>query len=259
MQTDSPATPFFQFHPDGPRPSLYFFHGDVDNGGLYARRLVRCFGPDHPIITIDPHGLRGDPIPSSIEEMAADRLPLILERQASGPFLLGGYCNGALVAFEVARLLMAAGHTVEMVAMVDPPTVNARPETRVILVLMQHVISPRRIARIYNFMTRLERREVLGKMHDVLVNSKNRLPLSSRQVAYSIAMAQYLPAPLDAPVVFYSAGHDGRAWKRLSPQLEVIRVSGGHLGCVTTGAELLVDHLRRWIDALADVPARPQE
>ena len=258
MQTVSPATPFFQFHADGHRPSLYFFHGDLESGGLYVRRMVRLFGPDHPIITIDPHGLRGEPIPPSIEGMAADRLPLILERQASGPFLLGGYCNGALVAFEMARLLMAAGHKVEMVAMVDPPTISARPAVRAMLVLIKHVVSPHLLARTYNLMTRLERRELLVKMYGVLVNAKNRLPPSSRQEAYSIAMAQYLPAPLDVPVVFYSAGHDGQVWRRLSPQLEVIQVSGGHLGCVTTGAELLVDHLRQRIDALAEVAAQEQ-
>jgi thioesterase domain-containing protein len=88
--------------------------------------MVELFGPDYPIISIDPHGRYGEPIPPSIEEMAADRLPLILETQASGPFLLGGQCNGALVAFEVARLLMAAGHKVDLVAMVDPPPVPCR-------------------------------------------------------------------------------------------------------------------------------------
>nr|WP_225648679.1 thioesterase domain-containing protein [Bradyrhizobium brasilense] len=58
------------------------------------------------------------------------RLPLILERQASGPFLLGGKCKGAMVAFEAARRLMATGNNVRMVAMINPPTVNAvrRPE-----------------------------------------------------------------------------------------------------------------------------------
>jgi len=74
--------------------------------------MVELFGPDYPIISIDPHGLRGEPIPPSIEEMAADRLPLILKTQASGPFLLGGFCNGAMLAFEAARALMAAGHKV---------------------------------------------------------------------------------------------------------------------------------------------------
>lgn len=33
--------------------------------------------------------------------------------------------------------------------------------------------------------------------------------------AYSAAMAQYLSAPLEVPVTFYAAEHDGRAWRHL--------------------------------------------
>ncbi|RDI57946.1 AMP-binding protein [Microvirga subterranea] len=261
-QAAAPPAPVFQFHTDGDRPPLFFFHGDFASGGFYVRRMVHLLGPDHPIITIDPHGLHGEPIPSSIEAMAADRLPHILERQASGPFLLGGQCNGALVAFEAARLLMAAGHRVEMVAMVDPPTVSARPMMRTILRLAQHHVSPQRLARIYDQLGRLERvlkmspGEFLAKAHDVVVNTDDRLPPSFRRQAFTVAMARYLPAPLDVPVVFYSASHDGRAWRRLSGNLEVIEVPGGHDYCLTTGAELLVQHLRHRIDALSEVPAR---
>src|SRR4029077_3583396 len=142
MQTGAPTPPFLRFHACGDRPPLYFFNGDLVSGHLSVRRMVELFGPDYPIISIDPHGFRGEPIPPSIEEMAADRLPLILEKQRSGPFLLGGKCNGAMVAFEAARLLMAAGHKVDMVAMIDPPTVNARPVPRAILGSMKPIVSP---------------------------------------------------------------------------------------------------------------------
>jgi hypothetical protein len=85
MQAGTPAPQFFQFHAGGDRPPLYFFNGDLVSGGHSSvRRMVELFGPDYPIISIDPHGLRGEPIPLSIEEMAADRLPLILKRLASG-------------------------------------------------------------------------------------------------------------------------------------------------------------------------------
>ena len=84
-----------------------------------------------------------------------------------------------------------------------------------------------------------------------LSNPNNEIPPALWD-AYSIAMAQYLPAPLEVPVTFYAADHDGRAWRRLSSQLEVIQVPGGHRDCLTIGAELLVDHLRQRIDVLAD-------
>ncbi|QHO71344.1 acyl-CoA synthetase [Bradyrhizobium sp. CCBAU 051011] len=265
-QTGTPTTPVFQFSASGNRPTLYFFNGDLVSGHPCMRRIVDLFGPDYPITSIDSHGLHGEPIPPSIEAMAADRLPLILARQASGPFLLGGRCNGAMVAFETARLLMAAGHKVDIVAMVDPPTVSARPAARAIIAVMKPMVSPYLLRWTYQLMVQLEvffkgastsekiakvlTRLRIAKLHDGLSSTNNEIPPALWD-AYSIAMAQYLPAPLEVPVSFYAAGSDGRAW-RLSSQLEVIEVPAGHSDCLTSGAERLVDHLRQRIDALAD-------
>jgi oxalate---CoA ligase len=251
MQTGTPATPYFQFSACGHRPPLHFFNGDLVGGHSCMRRMVELFGPDYPIISIDPHGLRGEPIPPSIEEMAADRLPLILERQTSGPFLLGGKCNGAMVAFETARLLMAAGHKVDMVAMVDPPTVGARPVPRAIIGLMKPMVSPYLLRWAFEQMARLERFSSKASTSEQITLAKREIPRASWD-AYSIAMARYLPAPLEVPVAFYAAEHDGRGWSHLSSQLEVIQVPWGHHGCLTIGAELLVEHLRQRIDVLAD-------
>ena len=150
--------------------------------------------------------------------MAADRLPLILETQANGPFLLGGKCNGAMVAFEAARELMAAGHKVHMVAMVDPPTISARPAPRALLGRMKPLVSPYHLRWTYELMTRLERffsastSKRIAKLSKVLSNPyfNNEIPPALWD-AYSIAMAEYLPTPLDVPVTFYAAEHDGRA------------------------------------------------
>ncbi|WP_246161136.1 AMP-binding protein [Bradyrhizobium sacchari] len=270
-QIDTQATPYIHFHGDGNRPPLHFFNGDLVSGHSSMRRMVQLLGPDHPIISINPHGLRGESVPPSIEEMAADRLPLILDRQASGPFVLGGFCNGAIVAFEAARLLMAAGHRVDRVVMVDPPTVSARAAAQAILRPMKRLVSPYSLRWTYQLMVRLEQffygstsKRVSQlytalinpkKLHDAVFNPYDTIPRALWE-PYSLAMAQYLPAPLEVPVTFYAADHDGRAWRALSSQLEVIQVPGGHGGCLTIGAERLVDHLRKRIDALAcGVPA----
>jgi thioesterase domain-containing protein/acyl carrier protein len=249
-QTDTPPTPFAQFHAGGNRPPLYFFNGDLRHGHAGLRRMVELLGPDYPIISINPHGLRGEPIPPSIEQMAADRMPIILERQASGPFLLGGKCNGAMVAFEAARQLMAAGHTVHMVAMIDPPTVNARPATRAIIRLMKPIVSPYHLRGMFERMARWERDAKRSTSEPVWI-ANGKIPPALWD-AYSMAMAPYVPAPLEVPVAFYAAEHEGRDWRHLCSQLEVVQVPWGHDGCLTIGAELLVDHLRQRIDALAD-------
>ena len=100
-------------------------------------------------------------------------------------------------------------------------------------------------------MARLERAFKALKSEQITIITKLEIPPTLWD-AYSIAMAQYLPTPLDVPVTFYAAEHDGWAWRRLSSQLEVIQVPVGHNDCLTIGAELLVDHLRQRIDVLAD-------
>ncbi|MHC2318386.1 acyl-CoA synthetase (AMP-forming)/AMP-acid ligase II/thioesterase domain-containing protein/acyl carrier protein [Bradyrhizobium diazoefficiens] len=267
IEPGTQPTPVLQFNASGDRPALYFFNGSLVSGHTSMQRMVELLGPDYPIISIDPHGLHGEAIPPSIEKMAADRLPLILERQASGPFLLGGFCNGAMVAFEAARLLMAAGHRVDMVAMVDPPTVGARAAAQAILRPMKRLVSPYSLRWTYQLMVRLEQffngstSKRVGqlytaltnpkKLHDAVLNPYDTIPPALWE-SYSLAMAQHLPVPLDVPVTFYAADHEGRAWRALSSQLEVIQVPGGHGECLTIGAERLVAHLRQRMDAVAD-------
>ena len=65
--------------------------------------------------------------------MAADRLPLVMSAQPKGPYRLGGKCLGGIVAYELARLLVASGEKVEMVVMIDAPTINARRSVQTFL------------------------------------------------------------------------------------------------------------------------------
>jgi len=45
--------------------------------------------------------------------------------QPQGPFRVGGFCNGGVVAFEIARQLSAAGDTVEALILLDASGRNA--------------------------------------------------------------------------------------------------------------------------------------
>jgi surfactin synthase thioesterase subunit/acyl carrier protein len=110
--------------PPNDETPLMFFHGDVKEGGFYLAPLARKLAPEVPLIAIAPHGMADEPIPHSIEAMAAERLPAVLEIQPTGPYRLGGFCAGAIVAFETARLLLTLGHRVEIVVLVNPPGVS---------------------------------------------------------------------------------------------------------------------------------------
>jgi thioesterase domain-containing protein len=61
----------------------------------------------------------------TIEAMAARHLAELRKAQPHGPYRLGGFCAGGLIALEMARELKAAGEVVERVVMVDSVHPNA--------------------------------------------------------------------------------------------------------------------------------------
>jgi len=120
------AAPVVEIQRGNGRLPFFYLHGDFNGGGLYCRSLARQLGEDQPFYALQPHGLDGQPAPSSIEAMAAHHLRSLREVQPSGPYLLGGHCNGGLIAFEMARRLEAAGERVALLALVCTQGRNVR-------------------------------------------------------------------------------------------------------------------------------------
>jgi len=52
--------------------------------------------------------------------MATAHLEAMRTVQPKGPYLLGGFCNGGLIAYEMARQLYAQGERVDLLALIDP-------------------------------------------------------------------------------------------------------------------------------------------
>jgi thioesterase domain-containing protein len=59
--------------------------------------------------------------------LVADDIAALRSIQPEGPYQLGGYCSGGLVAFEVAQELWAQGERVELLALLETPYVISRP------------------------------------------------------------------------------------------------------------------------------------
>ncbi len=114
-----PATPIVAINDGGERPPLVFLHGALNGGGFYSRSLARALGSDQPMLVVQPHTLGGAGIPDTIEAMAADRIAALRALRPRGPYFLGGFCNGAVVAFEMARQLIALGDDVPLVFVIQ--------------------------------------------------------------------------------------------------------------------------------------------
>jgi thioesterase domain-containing protein len=81
--------------------------------------VTRHLGPEQPFYLLEPYKFDGLPFPPSFEAMAAAYLEVLREIQPEGPYQFGGYCNGALFAYEMARQLHAQGQTVDLLLMID--------------------------------------------------------------------------------------------------------------------------------------------
>jgi thioesterase domain-containing protein len=58
--------------------------------------------------------------------MAARHIASLRTVQPTGPYLVGGFCAGGLVAYEIAQQLRAAGERVDLLVVVDTAALNAR-------------------------------------------------------------------------------------------------------------------------------------
>ena len=103
----------------GERQPFFCVHG-FGGGVLDYGELARRPGNDQPFFGLQARGLDGAAEPhASIESMAAHYVDAVRSLQPEGPYYLGGYCLGGVIAYEMARLLAAQGQTVGLLAILE--------------------------------------------------------------------------------------------------------------------------------------------
>ncbi len=103
----------------GQPPSLFLVHS-VAGELTWMPRLLEGLEPGRPLHGFAAPGLNSDaPFVSSLEAMAAAYLRDVREQQPRGPYLLGGYSMGGVVAFEMARQLEAGGEAAALLVLID--------------------------------------------------------------------------------------------------------------------------------------------
>ncbi len=119
-----PSSPIVAVQASGTKRPFFYLHGDYKSGAFYCLLLARDLGSDQPFYALDPPKFDDLPFPSSLEEMAATNIQLIRTVQPEGPYLLGGFCNGGLIAYEMARQLHTQGENVDLLLSIDPTPVG---------------------------------------------------------------------------------------------------------------------------------------
>ncbi|MFO0758967.1 MAG: amino acid adenylation domain-containing protein [Byssovorax sp.] len=94
--------------------------------------LSRRLGPDQPVFVLqssyrEEDDGRGPYAQAEYEAIAADYIAAMRSVAPEGPYLLGGMCEGAHLAFEMTRQLHRAGQRVALLVMLDAwPVENTR-------------------------------------------------------------------------------------------------------------------------------------
>ena len=107
LQPEGKGAAFFCVHPAG--------------GIVYCfLELAQQLGTGHPFHAFQAPGLDGECEPfARLDEMAACYVEALLLKQPSGPYHLGGWSLGGLVAFEMARQLRERGYAIATLALFD--------------------------------------------------------------------------------------------------------------------------------------------
>ncbi|HEX6288816.1 MAG TPA: amino acid adenylation domain-containing protein [Herpetosiphonaceae bacterium] len=126
--TPAPWTPLVGIQTRGTRRPFYCVH--AGGGSVLAYyKLAKFLGEDQPFYGLQSVGIDGDQEPlTTIEEMATRYIAAIREFQPEGPYLLGGWCTGGRIAYEMARQLEAQGQQIALLALLDSGPLDIAPE-----------------------------------------------------------------------------------------------------------------------------------
>jgi len=261
LTTFSPLVPI---RSSGSRPPLFFVH-PTGGGVLCYSDVAAHLGSDVPFYGLQARGhTMGQPI-DDVKEMAAYYLEAIRSVQSQGPYYLGGWSFGGVVAFEMAQQLHAIGESVGLVALLDSQAETAHLEFDAATLIAENVSEHIPIS-----VEELRSRDVDDQLREVmsLAQQRNLMPPdfaledARRYVdvyrAHWNAANGYEPQVYPGKLTLFRASdkpeefirrNPARGWDKLAHGgVDIIAVPGSHQSMVKNPhAEVLAERLRACI------------
>jgi surfactin family lipopeptide synthetase A len=189
--------------PEGDRPPFFCIHG---LGGTVLRfhALAQHMGTDRPFYGVQAQGLEGDrAFHNKVEDMAAFYIKEIRTRQPEGPYYLGGYSLGGLIAFEMSRQLQADGQEVGLLALLD--TYPGKPKSNKLL--LSTLLTLPRSEQISYLMQRAKRiRKGVKRRFEALFLPA---PLKAVRKVFAVAEEGYKPQVYFGSATWFRATEKG--------------------------------------------------
>src|SRR5512140_1102122 len=215
----------------GTRLPFFCVHAIFGEVASYVE-LAKVIGANQPFLAIEAQGLEGTAPPrASIPEMVRAYHDGIVRAQPVGPYHLGGWSLGGMIAGDVARLLVQEGREVGLLALIDSPA----PISENFAHVGESVSEGLRRYSESPFGKGLDARsvELEEARHLGLPDTISFLEVLERRVPASevrtinllrvcranlVALSNWEPARIPTPAVLYRAGGAGgegaRGWER---------------------------------------------
>jgi aspartate racemase len=229
--------------PEGSSPPLFM----VPAGGDATRfaRLGSHLAPDQPLYGFQVRGAKGRRALGRVERLASYYLARLLEVQPNGPYLIGGYSGGCVVAYEMARRLHDMGRTPTIVVLIDAPAPDPRGS-----------LPQPRLA----FKTWFRRRVLLLPFLFTNRPIPSRWRRRYHLERLGLAVPRYRPGPYPGPLVLVRASQHwvGRppdlGWGPLvEGEVKVVEVPGSHESILQAPAvRILAERLREELSAATE-------
>lgn len=181
----------YAFNESGTKTPMFFVHTANTGAEAYVP-LVKKLPKDQPFYAVEPHNIfSSEPPIRGIKNLAKRYVQYISQVNATGPYILGGWSFGAVVAYEMAVLLRAQGKQVEQVFLLDPIINHSESEKA----LTRQLLDTSFFQGYLNNDPLFLRFKKLGFMDKLIENNKNVLE----------DMFDYTPSPYGGPVTIFKA------------------------------------------------------
>jgi amino acid adenylation domain-containing protein len=134
--TTTSRAPVIALQTGGQHRPFFFLHGDWTGGAFYCFTLAQTAGSDQPFYVLGTYKFADLQTLPTVEKMAAAYIEELRSIQPEGPYQIGGFCNGGLLAYEIATQLSEAGQQVDLLALITP---SESGSTNKLLGIISHI------------------------------------------------------------------------------------------------------------------------